>query len=294
MDQWRSLNAVVEAGSFARAADVLHRSQSSISYHINRLQQQLGIQVFEIVGRKAVLTDNGRVIYRRSQQLLREADRLVKLAHTLDLGWEASINLVVDSVFPTHLLMHALKIFEPRSQGTRVQLSEVVLSGAEDALLDGNADLVIGARAPAGFLGEFLMPIEFVAVAHPSHALHALGRELTVADLEKELQVIIRDSGLKRKMDVGWQQAEHQWTVSQLKTAVSAISNGLGFGWLPCHEIAEHLANNTLEPLPLREGQRYRSSLELIFGNPEQCGPATQKLAEIIRLTVSQHTQSDF
>ena len=131
LDQWRSLNAVVETGGFAQAADELNRSQSSISYHIARLQELLGIEVFRIVGRKAELTDHGEVLYRRSSQLLRDAERLEQLAHTLEQGWESEINMVVDAAFPSDLLMQALKRFEPESKGTRVQLTEVVLSGAE-------------------------------------------------------------------------------------------------------------------------------------------------------------------
>jgi len=139
IEQWRSLNAVIEAGGFSQAAEKLHRSQSSISYQIARLQEQLGIQVLEIIGRKAQLTEHGEIIYRRSQQLLREADRIEVLARSLDQGWEANISLVVDTVFPTRLLMQALRIFAPESRGTRVQLNEVVLSGAEDALHAGTA-----------------------------------------------------------------------------------------------------------------------------------------------------------
>lgn len=292
IEQWRSLNAVVETGGFANAASKLHRSQSSISYHIARLQEQLGITVLEIVGRKAQLTEHGRVIYRRSQQLLREADRLEELARSLDQGWEANISLVVDSAFPTQLLMKALRIFEPLSRGTRVQLNEVVLSGAEDALLAGEADLAIGARVPTGFLGDFLIPIDFIAVAHPQHALHQLNRTLNASDLEKELQVVIRDSGFISKMDFGWLGAEHQWTVSRIETAVAAISTGLGFGWLPMHAITGLLSEGHLRQLPLKQGQQFHADLQLIFANTEHIGPATRQLADIIKQSVKTYLSS--
>jgi DNA-binding transcriptional LysR family regulator len=292
IEQWRSLNAVVEYGGFAQAAEKMHRSQSAISYNIARLQDQLGITVLEIIGRKAQLTEHGKVIYRRSQQLLREAERLEMLARSLDQGWEANISLVVDTAFPTGLLMQALRQFEPLSQGTRVQLNEVVLSGADDALLDGRADLVIGARAPEGFLGDFLLPVDFIAVAHPAHALHQLGRKLSSADLEKELQVVIHDSGISDKMDVGWLAAEHQWTVSRIETAVAAISSGLGFGWLPSHSINTQLQQAQLKPLPLREGQILHTSLQLIYGNADHTGPATRQLADIIRQVVKDYLET--
>jgi len=291
LDQWRSLNAVVETGGYSQAAAMLNRSQSSVSYHIARLQDLLGIEVFRIVGRKARLTEHGEVLYRRSQQLLREAEQLEQLAHTLEQGWEAEINLVVDAAFPPALLMQALKLFEPQSKGTRVQLNEVVLSGAEDALVEGNADLVIGASAPSGFLGDHLISIDFIAVANPAHALHKLKRPITASDLDKHLQVIIRDSGYARKMDFGWLQASHQWSVSSIDTAVTAISNGLGFGWLPRHVISSYIDKKNLKTLPLTEGQQYRASLQMIYGDSENAGPATRTLAKIIKDVVISNSQ---
>lgn len=283
LDQWRSLSAVVETGGYAQAAAILNRSQSSVSYHIARLQDLLGVEVFRIVGRKAQLTEHGEVLYRRSRQLLREAEQLEQLAHTLEQGWESDIKLVVDAAFPPYLLMQALKLFEPQSKGTRVQLNEVVLSGAEDALIEGKADLVIGASAPSGFLGDHLTTIDFIAVANPEHALHKLKRPVTADDLAKHLQVIIRDSGYIRKQDFGWLQASHQWSVSSIDTAVTAISNGLGFGWLPRHVISSYIDKKNLKALPLREGQQYRASLQMIYGDSEHVGPATRTLAEIIK-----------
>ena len=291
LDQWRSLNAVVETGGYAQAAVVLNRSQSSVSYHIARLQNLLGIEVFRIVGRKAQLTEHGEVLYRRCRQLLRDVEQLEQLAHTLEQGWETEINLVVDAAFPPALLMQALKRFEPESKGTRVQLNEVVLSGAEDALIEGNADLVIGTRAPPGFLGDHLITIDFIAVSHPDHALQKLNRPVTADDLEKHLQVIIRDSGYLRKMDFGWLQANHQWSVSSIDTAVTAISNGLGFGWLPRHIINGLITSKKLQVLPLREGQQYRASLQMIFGDSEHAGPATRTLAGIIKDVVISYSQ---
>ena len=289
IDQWRSLNAVISEGGFAHAARKLNRSQSSISYHVAKLQNQLGIDILKIEGRKAVLTEHGKVIYRNAQQLLKDAERLEQLANTLDEGWEASIQLVVDTAFPTQLLMQALKLFEPQSKGTHVQLTEVVLSGAYDAISNSEADLVIGASIPSGYLGEHLLPLDFIAVAHPDHALHKINKPLTTADLEKEFQVIIRDSGLTSKIDIGWLGAKNQWSVSQMETALSAISNGLGYGWLPQHMIAHNLKQKTLKPLPLRQGQTYHASLQLVFGNPDHIGPATQLLASLIKETVSEY-----
>jgi len=283
LEQWRVLQAVIDCGGYAQAAQQLHRSQSSVSYAVTKMQEQLGLALLKIEGRKAVLTEVGEVLLRRSRQLLDEAVELEQIASCLETGWEAEIELVVDAAFPTCFLMNALKRFMPLSRGTRVQLNEVVLSGADDALHDGRADLVIAAQVPNGFLGELITSVEFVAVAHPDHALHQLGRRLTPHDLRGEMQVVIRDSGSHIKRDVGWLGSEHRWTVSSLDTAMTAMSSGLGFGWLPQHLIQSKLDEGNLKPLAMREGQRHRANLYMIYGHPSRVGLATEQLALIFR-----------
>ncbi|WP_126454983.1 LysR family transcriptional regulator [Sulfuriflexus mobilis] len=283
LEQWRALQAVVDNGGFAQAAKALHRSQSSVSYTVAKLQEQLGIAVLRIEGRKAILTDEGQVLLRRARQLVQEAVELEQFADSLEQGWETEVRLVVDAAFPTRLLMCALNRFAPRSQGSRVQLNEAVLSGAEEALEQGSADLVIGANVPPGFLGEPLIDIDFIAVSHTNHPLQQLGRLITTSDLERELQIVIRDSGGRQRRDVGWLGAEHRWSVSSIETASTAVLEGLGYCWLPEHSICQQLEAGRLKPLPLREGGSYKATLYLVYGQPGEPGPGTRLLAELLR-----------
>ena len=134
LEQWRAFQAVVDHGGFAQAAHALHRSQSAISYAVNRLQEQLGIRLLEMDGRKARLTEMGYVLLDRSRHLVDSATELEELASHLEQGWEAEIRLAVDAAFPMPVLFDALKLFALEAKGTRVTLTEVILSGAEDAL----------------------------------------------------------------------------------------------------------------------------------------------------------------
>ena len=174
LDQWRTLQAVVDQGGFAQAAEVLHRSQSSVSYAVARLQEQLGMPLLRIDGRKAVLTEAGNVLLRRSRQLINQASQLEDLAHHLEQGWEAEVRLVVDAAYPNARLVRALSAFIPQSRGCRVRLREEVLSGVEEVFLAGDADLAITGLNLQGYLGTQLLEVEFIAVAHPQHALHQL------------------------------------------------------------------------------------------------------------------------
>ena len=170
LDQWRTLQAVVDHGGFAQAAEALHRSQSSVSYTVARMQEQLGAPLLRIDGRKAVLTEAGEVLLRRSRQLVKQASQLEELAHHMEQGWEAEVRLVVDAAYPTANIVRTLAAFMPQSRGCRVRLREEVLSGVEEVLLEGNADLAISSLDIVGYLGHELCEVEFIAVAHPDHA----------------------------------------------------------------------------------------------------------------------------
>lgn len=286
LEQWRVFQTIIQQGGYAQAATYLHRSQSAVSYSMSRLQEQLGIALLRIEGRKAILTEQGQILLNRSRQLVDEANEIENFAHHLSQGREAEIKFVVDEVFPNDLLMSALSDFAQQSQGTRVQLREVILSGATDALVNNEADLVIGVETPAGFLSDPLIEVELIAVAHRDHPLHQLEREITSADLAQHMHVVIRDSGQHEKMDVGWLSSEDRWTVSSIDSAMSAIEHGLGYGWLPSNRLIEALGDGSLKPLLLEQGARYKAFLFLSFGHPQNIGPATRELANIIKNTV--------
>ncbi|WP_312257071.1 LysR family transcriptional regulator [Stutzerimonas nitrititolerans] len=283
LDQWRTLQAVVDHGSFAQAAEMLHRSQSSVSYTVARMQEQLGIPLLRIEGRKAVLTDAGEVLLRRSRQLVTQASQLEELAHHMEQGWEAEVRLVVDAAYPNARLIRALTEFMPKSRGCRVRLREEVLSGVEEILKDGTADLAITALDITGYLGAELGTVGFIAVAHANHPLHQLQRKLSVQDLQSQMQVVVRDSGQRQPRDAGWLGAEQRWTVGSLATSVAFVSSGLGFAWLPRHMIERELAEGILKPLPLIQGSIRRPQFYLYTNPDKPLGPATRILIELIK-----------
>jgi DNA-binding transcriptional LysR family regulator len=287
LDQWNALVSVVESGSYARAAEQIHRSQSTLSYAIQKLERLLGVKIFELQGRKAVLTPTGKLLYRRGKALVEEAGRLEHAAAELAAGWESEIRLAVDTVFPTWLLLKCFAEFAGERPETRIELFETVLGGHEEALLERKVDVAIGPIVPAGFLGDPLMRLRFVCVAAPEHPLHALGRPLTREDLRAHRHLVIRDSSALRTRSGGWLN-ELRWTVSQKATSMRAVLMGLGYAWYPEDNVREELRSGTLKVLPLREGAAKFASLYLVFADRESAGPGTLRLAEILRKRIAE------
>src|SRR5690606_18672238 len=96
LEQWRALVAVVEAGGYARAARVLHKSQSSVTYAVQQIERQLGVKVFRVEGRKAVLTQAGQVLYRRARTLVEEALLLERGAAAMAEDWKPEIVIAAE------------------------------------------------------------------------------------------------------------------------------------------------------------------------------------------------------
>jgi len=288
LDQWRALIAVVEAGGYAQAAERLHKTQSTVTYAVQKLQNALDVKVFEVVGRKARLTATGEVLFRRAKGLIEEAAMLEQAAGRLAAGWEPELNLAIEIIFPTWLLLECFAAFAAERPLTRIQLFETVLGGTEEALLERRVDLAITSHIPRGFIGDELMPLRFVAAAHPDHALHQLGRPLTLQDLRQHRQLVIRDSGQARTRDTGaWLGAEQRWTVSHKATSIQAACMGLGFAWFPEETIANELREGRLKPLPLREGGVRHATLYLVFADRDYAGPGAHRLAELLRARVA-------
>jgi DNA-binding transcriptional LysR family regulator len=287
LEQWRCLAAVVEAGGYAQAAERLHKSQSSVTYAVQKLESSLKVRAFEIQGRKAVLTGVGQMLYRRARTLLDDAGDLERAARKASAGWEAEIGIAIEVLFPTWLMFECLARFGAESPQTRIEWIETVLAGTAEALREGVAELGIATRVPTGLNGELLMPIPFVPVAHPDHPLHQLGREITNRDLRKYRHLVVRDSSAQRDKKSELLEVEQRWTVTNLSTSIGAVSRGHGFAWLPQDKIRTELADGTLEILPLRGGRERSAQLYLFFADPDAAGPGTRRLAEIIREQVA-------
>ena len=261
---------------------MLHKSQSTLTYAVQKLESLLGVKAFEIRGRKAHLTPTGELLQRRARSLLDEARGLERASHLVSAGWEAELTVAADILFPYWLLLQCFDRFGAESPHTRVELIESVLAGTAEALDDGRADLAISSGIPQGLEADALVRFRMIPAAHPDHPLHRLGRELTQRDLRAQRQLVVRESDVLRATKASLE-ALQRWTVSHMSTSIVAAVQGFGYGWYPEDKIRPELAAGTLKELPMRAGGTRFVDLYLIYADRENAGPGTLRLAEIIR-----------
>lgn len=282
LEQWRILQAVVDYGGYAQAGEALNKSQSSLNHAVAKLQDMLGVQLLEVIGRKAVLTEAGEVMLRRSRDLSQNVQALEQLAVNINQDWEPEITLAVDLAYPREALIPALTGFLPDSRGSRVKVIDTVLTGSTEAITEKKADLVISMEVPKGFLGEPLCHVEFVLVCHPDHELADTEQAISPRTLAQHLQLVIKDTAEKPSETSGWLKSENRWTVSNFDMALLLLAQNMGFCWLPLHKVSALLDKNKLRRLEV-EGSAFKQvTAFLVCPSPEHQGPGTLLLSRQI------------
>lgn len=282
LEQWRILQAVVDHGGYAHAAEKLNKSQSSLNHAVSKLQSQLGVQLLEVKGRKAYLTEAGEVMLRRSRYLTQNVEDLEALAHNITQHWEPEVTLAVDLAYSKSLLIPVLKSFGADCRGSRLKIIDTVITGTEEAITEGWADIVITHSIPKGYLGEPIAEVTFVLVCHPQHQLTKLASPIDPNELQQHLQLVIKDTSQAPNEKQGWLKSESRWTVSQFHSAIELMLEGMGFCWLPEHTVSDLLATKKLTKLAL-QGSSFRKMISyLVKPKPDNIGPCSLLLADLI------------
>ena len=246
LEQWRMFIAVVDNGGFAQAGDALYKTQSTISHSIKKLENTVGKQLFEVVGRKAVLTSYGESLLAAARTLVTQADALEHEAISQQSEIRTTFNLAVDILFPTNLLWLALDKLTSKHPELNIQLHETVLSRCGELLDDGTVDVGIASSIPKGYISQLASTVDLHAVAHEAHPL-ANGKAHTLNELEQHRQIVIRDAGLRGNINSGWLGAASRLTVSNLEQAWQGIQQKLGFAWLPAWFLEFKNASNVVK-----------------------------------------------
>jgi DNA-binding transcriptional LysR family regulator len=255
MDALRTLDAIERRHSFAAAAEELCRVPSAISYTINKLEEDLGVALFDRSRRKAELTAIGRLVLEQGRQILKATEELTAQARRAADGWEVELRICVDSILncdPVYDLIEAFHRIQPK---TEIRLSEEVLGGSWDALNDGRCDLVIGADGASpvqGFALHSLGEVIFEFAVTVGHPLTELPMPLPASVIHDYPTVIVADSS--RHLPVrssGLLDGRSRIIVPTIEHKIAAQCRGLGVGYLPRHRITRELAEGRLALLTL-------------------------------------------
>ena len=238
LDALLVLDAVDRGGSFAAAAAELHRVPSTISYTVSKLEQDLGVQVFERQGPRVVFTHAGEELLREGRYLLKAAADLEQRVRRVAAGWETEFAIGLDSLHLTEALEPDIVDFYKAAGKTRLRIGRETLMGTWESLLDRRVDLLVGASGEGphggGYIAESMGTVSFVFVVAPTHPLARVTHVLPKTDLHPYRAISVADS--VRRMEprtVGLVFGQDTLTVPDMRSKYALQLAGVGFGFLP-------------------------------------------------------------
>jgi DNA-binding transcriptional LysR family regulator len=252
------LDAIDRRGSFASAANELDRAPSSLSYQIQKLEQDLDIMIFDRSGHKASFTEAGQLILETGRTILAATQKLVNDASILANGWELDISLAFDGIIPVENFFSMVDELSKVSS-TRIKLQEEILAGCWESLSDGRADLLVCPKLetlPHDVKAEVIGEMEMVWVAASDHYVHKRSGEFNDEAREKYRVIAIADTAREQPpISINVIQKQPRLTVTNFAAKVSALKQGLGIGTLPKELASELIELGVLRQIAGTEGQ---------------------------------------
>ena len=250
------LDAIDRQGSFAAAATALYRVPSTVTYTVQKLEEDLGFVIFRREGRRSILTPAGSLLLERGRELLLAAEQIVESAHQLNSGWESTLNIAIDTVWDINQFYPIVAQFQQLKSGVQVNLSAEVMGGSLEALVENRADLVIGGPPPVGnsqgLKFQQIFTAQWLFVVAKDHPLTKAPMPLCEKDIKVYTSVTIKDSS-KNAPIMAHRIFDRQNTlrVASLDHKIMALVQGIGVGFCPKHRIQQQLDNGQLQALEI-------------------------------------------
>jgi DNA-binding transcriptional LysR family regulator len=256
LDALSVLDAIDRRGSFAAAAEELHRVPSAITYQVQKLEQDLDVLLFDRRAHRATLTPAGRELLDSGRRLLDAAGEIEQRVRRVATGWETDLAVAVDAIIPWPRVWPLVSAFYAYCEAsaaahTRLRLMVEVLGGAWDALAEGRADLVLGAAgdppAGGGFRTRVLAESVSLFVVAPTHPLARAHEPISEATIAAHRAVVAADTSRRLPpRSVSIVAGQPSLIVPDLETKRVAQVMGLGCGFLPVHVAADDIARGRL------------------------------------------------
>lgn len=296
LEQWNSLRAIDQYGSIQAAALQMNKSHTTLIYAVKKLEDQLGISLLKVVAKRAELTEEGKTLLRHAHSMLEQAESLEVISEQLAKGTESEITVTVDHLCDKEILYRALAKFHANNSMTSVRIIETSLTSTQGSVINQLADVALINIPITNYPAEAVAVITMVPVVSKQHPLAAKG-SLTLGELTKETQIVLRDLGknnetnVEEHKSVGWLKAQRRITVDTFDMALRAVKNGLGFTRIPLY-MYDRNEGDDLVKLDIMGANRYQIPVHITLPKGVDTGPAALELYTLILAVAASETEA--
>lgn len=254
-----TLKTILEEGSFGRAASKLGYTQSTITFQMRQLQEELGVQLFEKIGRRMVFTQAGESVLPLVKETIAAYERLQNAGRQI-VEMKGELNIILSETLLCYKMKEVIREFHIAAPGIKLKLRSLGCHETKQVLIDGNADIGIcydegedDERLQLHSLGQCSMSL--VASTELAKQLEQKGVSFEAEHMEIPVSFITDEPNgifrLKfeqyiRENDVSMDSTIELWSTAAIK---SMVMTDLGVAYLPTYVVQEEIAAGVMKEL---------------------------------------------
>ncbi len=289
---------------FGRAADRLHISQPPLSVKIRSLETELGLLLFHRSSRRVELTHSGQILLTEARRVLQDAEQLVKLAASLELGEAGTLAIGFNALLAYRLMPQLVSNFSERYPQVKVTLHEMVSSEQVAALLEHQIDVgLLRPPLPPGFRSLSLGSEEMMLFLPAKHPL-AAHETVCLADLAGEPMLMfshgessyLHNLTMEMCTAAGFAPVVRQET-RHIHAIVALVGTGMGVALLPASAGFIHMHGIAIRKLTATHaGDGIRRALTVLATLETNANPAVQHFLAFVQAAATsvENTEQHF
>jgi len=250
-----TFKTILETGSFLNAARKLNYTQSTVTFQIQQLEQELSVKLFEKIGRKMIITQAGKDVLPYVDTILQSAEQLKNYGKDI-LQITGTLKISMPETLLTYRMQPILKAFRQQAPGVKLSVQALNCYTIRDRIVNGGAD--VGIHYDVGGYGsttviEKLTAFPLALIACP--LLKDQHCDFTSPNQRKSVCLITNDrESIFQKMFDNYLEEkgivlDGIMELGSIEAIKRSVVSDLGIAYLPRYVVEDELANGTLKEL---------------------------------------------
>jgi DNA-binding transcriptional LysR family regulator len=287
----RAFLAVQKHANYTRAAEELFLSQPAVSRQVDQLENELGVPLFEQIGKTIHLTEAGRVLQREAERLLGDMERVAESVRALGLAGRGRIAVGASSAPGLYLLPAVIGQFCQRFPGIELQYCVENSCRIEQKILRNELDLGFVGVAPmdSSLVAERILDDRIVFFSSPNHGLAAY-RDVDVRQMVESNWIVRERGAATRQLVETWMTREKVKPSRLIEISCSEgvkalVAAGVGLSYMSIHGLISDLERGQLRLLNVR-GFDLSRPIYVVRHRDKHISPAMATFEELVKISL--------
>lgn len=286
-----TLKAILETGSFQKAADSLNYTQSTVTFQMKQLEEELSIKLFEKIGRKMVLTQAGKDILPCFESILQAEEQIGNYGKKLS-ELTGTLRLAIPDSILIYNLQPFIRAFSQKAPRVQLVINSIPSGEINRSIVDGTADLGVNCEKdlyPDTVVHKKLGTYQAMLVASPEADSRLL--DFVTPHQRKPVSLICNEPEGYYQMDMDRYleardiRLEPYMKLQSIEAVKRCVMSNLGLAVVPTYSVEEELKNGSLVPVKTELDEKLYHSVYVYHKN-KWLSPQMELALKLLKQTV--------